>query len=117
MNKSEKLERAREKLHRAIEEYGVDSAEVRKISIRIDKLINEQYDHEVQYSINSEIKNNYYRCIEVLKYTVKDTGKFPCVKEWNRYAYNNNLLSHISIEYIAKMNWNQIEKMVRLDIK
>ena len=117
MNRNDKLERAREKLHQAIDEYGINSLEVQKISKRLDKLINEQYQHEVEYPEGSDLKENYYKCIDILKETVKDTGHFPTVKEWNKYAYSNRLLSHISIEYISKMNWSKLEKYIRLEIK
>lgn len=117
MNKSERLERLREKLHQAINQYGLESEETRKISLKLDKLINEQYKHEAQYPINSIIKENYYECIEVLKETVKDTGRYPIVKEWNRYAFKYGLLSNISIEYISRMNWSKLEKFIRLEIK
>lgn len=117
MNRNDRLEREREKLYKAIDKCGLNSEEVQKISKRIDKLINEQYEHERQYPECNDMKENYYRCIEILKETVKDTGHFPSVKEWNRYAYNNFLLSNISIEYIAKMNWSRLEKYINKEIK
>ena len=117
MNKSEKLERLREKLHKSIDKHGLNAPETRKISVKLDKLINEQYEHEVEYPVASEIKDSYYKSIEVLKETVKDTGHFPCVSEWNKYAAENGLLSHISIEYIMRMNWSELDKYIRQEIK
>lgn len=117
MNRNDKLERAREKLHQAIDEYGINSLEVQKISKRLDKLINEQYQHEVEYPEGSELKENYYKCIDILKYTLLETGEFPSVKDWNKYAKENFLLNHVSIEYISGMNWKKLKEFIRLEIK
>lgn len=117
MNVNDKLERLRMKLYKAIDEYGLDAEETKRLSVKLDKLINEQYEHEVEYPVGSDMKESYYKCIQILKDTVKDTGHFPTVKEWDKYAYKNYLLRHISIEYISKMNWCKLEKYIRLQIK
>ena len=117
MNENDKLERLRMKLYRAIDMYGLDAEETQRISEKLDRLIVEQHEHEVEYPIGSDIKEAYYRSIQILKDTTKDTGHFPTVKEWNTYAYKNCLLSHLSIEYICKMNWCKLEKYIRLQIK
>lgn len=117
MTRNEKIENLREKLYEKIEKFGVNSEEAMKISVKIDKLINEQYENEKQYPECNNIKETYYKCIEILKETLKETGSFPTVKSWDKYAFNNNLLSHISIEHICNMNWSKLEKYIQLQIK
>ena len=117
MNYNDKLERLRMKLYKTIDERGLDAPETQRISERLDRLIIEQYEHEIEYPYGSDIKEAYYRSIQILKDTTKDTGHFPAFKEWNTYAYKNNLLCHLSIEYISKMNWCLLEKYIRLQIK
>lgn len=113
----DRIEREREKLYKAINEYGLNSEEVRKISTRLDKLINKHYEHEVEYPEYNIMKTNYSKCIEILKETLRDTGHFPTVKEWNRYAFKHGLLSSISIEHISKMNWSKLEKYINNEVK
>lgn len=117
MNKNERVERLREKLYKAIDEEGISSAAVYKISQKIDKLVNEQYSREIAYPENSIIKENYYLCMEIIKRLTKEFGGFPTVKSWNHYAEANNLLSNISIEYISGMNWSKLEKYIKKEIK
>lgn len=114
---NDRIEREREKLYKAINEYGLDSKEVRRISTRLDKLINKHYEHDVEYPEYSDMKANYQECIAVLKTTLQETGTFPTVKEWNRYAFTHNLLCSISIEHIAKMNWSKLEKHINNEVK
>lgn len=117
MNKNERLERWRLKLNDTVDRQGLRSEQTQKISNKLDRLINEQYEHEVEYPEHAIIKENYYECIVVLKDTLKDVGRFPTTKEWNKYAQKNKFLSHISIEYISKMTWNELEKFIRLELK
>ncbi len=117
MNENERIERLREKLYKAIDEEGVNSPLAYKISQRIDKLINQQYRNEIEYPYGAIIKEYYYKSYEHLKKLTKEYGVFPKIKEWNKYASEMNLLCHISIEYISGLNWNQLEKIIYLEIK
>ena len=113
MNKNEKIERLRKKLHKAIDTHGTESEKVQKLSEKMDYLVAQQYRHEVEYPENSTIKNNYYKCMEILRVTYKETGYFVTVKKWNEYAYKNGLLSNVSIEYISRMNWRELSKYMK----
>ena len=40
--------------------------------------------------------------------------EFPTVKEWNKYAKENQLLSSESIKYIAGVNWHELRNRIEL---
>ena len=59
----------------------------------------------------------YFKYTESLKKLKKMTVKkieFPTVKEWNKYAKENQLLSSESIKYIAGVNWHELRNRIEL---
>lgn len=117
MNINEKLERLRMKLHRSIDKNGLSAEYTKDLSQKLDKLINEQYEHEVQYPYGAALKELYYESYDELKKITKEYGEFPTIKQWTKYAKEMGLLTCVSIEYISKMNWNELEKHIKLQIK
>ena len=117
-----KIKTLRRKLDVAIKRYGLNSNETREISKEIDELIKEYYDKNkiIEYPNNSEMIIYYKKSYEALKIITLQAQKFPSIKEWNSFAKRNNYLSHISLEYISKLNWNylkiKVERELNLDI-
>lgn len=108
----------RNKLHNSIEKNGLNAKETRLLSNKIDKLINEYYENikEIEYPEFSETYINYKKSYEALKSVTQQLQRFPSVFEWNKYAKENNCLSHISLEYISKLNWNYLQIRVEREI-
>lgn len=117
MNVNDKLERLRMKLYKAIDEYGLDGEETKKISVKLDKLINEQHSHEVEYPYGAILKEQYYISYIHLKKITKEFGEFPTVKQWSKYAKENILLNSVAIEYISGLNWNNLRDQIILELK
>ena len=57
---------------------------------------------------------NYEKSLEEIKKYLKREKKIPSEKRWNRYAYENNLLSSKTLEYLYGLRFN---KMCRKLIK
>lgn len=57
---------------------------------------------------------NYEKSLDELKKYLKTEKKIPSEKRWNRYAYENNLLSSKTLEYLYGLRFN---KMCRKLIK
>lgn len=57
---------------------------------------------------------NYEKSLDELKKYLKREKKIPSEKRWNRYAYENNLLSSKTLEYLYGLRFN---KMCRKLIK
>lgn len=113
-----RIKKLRIKLEKAIEEKGLNSNEVRELSDKIDKLINE-YEQSikiVEYPNNSLMLEYYKKSYAELKKITEDFKKFPSVAEWNFYAKENDLLSHVSMEYISKLNWNYLRIKVEREL-
>lgn len=117
MNVNERIERLREKLYITIDKYGVSSPEAYKISMRIDKLINQQHSNEIEYPYGAELKDLYYISYAHLKKITKEYGEFPTVKQWSKYANETGLLMSVSIEYISGLNWNNLRDLILLELK
>jgi len=111
----------RKKLDATVKKTGINSPETRKISDKMDKLINEYYAsiEIVNFPNTSSMQSYYETSYSVLKRITKEFNKFPTVQEWNNYAKENNCLSSMSMEYITKMDWNYLRvKILReLNIK
>ena len=53
----------------------------------------------------NEYKEKSYQKIKEI---VLNTKKFPTVKQWDKIAKEKGFLSHISLEYMMKSNWNNL---------
>lgn len=110
-NISKKIENLREKLHKNIDEFGIDSKQVRKTSDELDKLINEYYNAR-KYPEDSEMYKAYQESLEHIKMIIDTFGAFPTTKEWNKYAKEQGLLSVTSLEYISGCDWNKLRSRI-----
>ena len=106
------LDILRQKLHKAIDKYGINSKEVAAISNKIDKELNKLDKKRRNFKEGSETKEYYDKAIVELKKITQNFGDFPTVPEWNYYAKENNLLSSISIEYISGLNWKELREKI-----
>ena len=113
-----RIKKLRIRLEETIEEKGLNSNEVRELSDKMDELINE-YEQSikiVEYPSNSLMLKGYEKSYSELKKITEVFKKFPSVEEWNYYAKENDLLSHVSIEYISKLNWNYLKMKVEREL-
>lgn len=58
----------------------------------------------------------YQKSYIALKKITEDFKKFPSVAEWNFYAKQNDLLSHVSLEYVSKLNWKDLKVKVEREL-
>lgn len=56
----------------------------------------------------NELVVMYHITIEALKKYIKETGKRPNEKEWNKFAVANNYLSSESIGYLCDIGFNKL---------
>ena len=102
-----KIEKLREKMHKSIEENGIDSVETRELSLKIDNLINKYYQdlqEQKQYLKNSEMYQFYIDSYKELEKVTLEFGEFPKSEDWNHYAKQNGYMTSISMEYISNLN-------------
>lgn len=109
MNEVEEL---REKLHNAIEEYGLNSEEVYKISIEMDKLLNKR-----GYNEKNLMYNKYLESMFELRKISKIFNEFSSVNEWNKYAKEKYLLNSESLKYISGLNWHKLKDKIKKEMK
>ena len=105
---AEQIEKTRKVLHRNIEKYGLNSKEVREISLQLDELINMYYGKDREETMQAEYKIAY----EKLKRLTRMLKKFPTVEQWDEFANKNNFLSSTTIKFISKTNWNKLRDKV-----
>lgn len=113
-----KISSLKNKLNKTIQRTGLNSKETREISDKIDSLINEYYNSikEIEYSEFSNMYYYYKKSYEALKNVTQQLERFPPVQEWNKFAKENNHLSSISLEYIAKTNWKYLEIRIEREL-
>lgn len=113
-----RIKKLRKNLNKSIEKYGLNSNETKEISKEMDELIKEYYSSVkiVEYPKFSDMNLYYKKSYEMLKSVTLQLNKFPSVQEWNSFAKENNCLSHISLEYISKLNWNYLEIKVKREL-
>lgn len=112
----DKFKKLRNRLHMTIDKYGLKSEETMEISNKFDDLVNVYYKKEIQYKKDSIMYIKYVESIEVLKKTTKDFSKFPTVEEWNKYAYEKDLLCSESLKYISGLNWHYLRNNILTNI-
>ena len=112
------LKTIRKKLDKSIRKYGIYSENSQMISKEFDDLLNIYYKSIKEVEVpESSMMIIYYRIsYNALKELTQKNKKFPLVKEWNKYAKKNKLMSHISLEYISKLDWNYIQIKVEREI-
>lgn len=106
-----KIEQLRNKLHEAIDKYGIDAEETRRISVELDKRLN-----ECVYNEKNLMYNKYLESMFELRKISKIFGKFPTIDEWNKYAKENMLLNSESIKYISGLNWHKLKDRIKNDL-
>ena len=113
-----KIKKLRIKLDKAIDEKGLNSNEVAELSKKVNELINkyEESIKTVEYPKYSKMFECYKKSYNELKKITEDYKKFPSVEEWNQYSKNKSLLSHVSLEYISKMNWNYLRIRIEREL-
>lgn len=113
-----RIKTTRKLLDKNVEKYGLNSNETREISNKMDNLIKEYYDSikTVEYPDFSDMFLYYKKSYEMLKNVTLQLKKFPSTQEWNKFAKENNCLSHISLEYISKLDWNYLEIKVKREL-
>lgn len=109
------ISKYKNKMYKAVNKYGLNSKEVRKISDTLDKLINEYYSSkkQVEYPEFSDMYMYYQKSYKALKSITQQLERFPTIAEWNKFAKENNYLNHISLEYISKSTWRYLEIQVK----
>ncbi|MFQ8660873.1 MAG: hypothetical protein ACLTPN_04770 [Clostridia bacterium] len=112
------LKTIRKKLDKSIRKYGIYSENSQIISKEFDDLLNVYYKSikEVEFPESSMMIIYYRISYNALKELTQKNKKFPLVKEWNKYAKENKFMSHISLEYISKLDWNYIQIKVEREI-
>lgn len=89
----------REKMYNCISKYGLESKQTYEASTCLDKEIAEYYKlHPMKYY--------YEKSIDGLKEYINKYNKKPSIKEWNKYARDNNYLSSESMGYIGNVKFN-----------
>ncbi|MCI8485994.1 MAG: aspartyl-phosphate phosphatase Spo0E family protein [Clostridia bacterium] len=109
---AEQIEKTRKVLHRNIEKYGLDSKEVREVSLQLDELINMYYGKDREETMQAEYRVAY----EELKRLTRENKEFPSVQKWDEYAKENNLISSESLKFLSKMNWNKLRNKIKSEI-
>lgn len=107
-----KIERLRKKLHATIEKYGLESAQVQKISKELDELINEYMKRQKNYQEGNIMINEYNIAIKEIERLTIESGEFPSLEEWNEYAKEKVLLNSESIKYISGLNWHELRDFI-----
>lgn len=119
-----KIERTRDKLHKAIEEKGFYSEETQKLSKEINELINLYYATKDEiytrtqkdYPKDSEIWQTYQKSYIELRNNTMEQKQFPSTKKWNYVAKKNTYLNHQTIEYISGLTWNEMREKILKEI-
>lgn len=119
-----KIEKVRHKLHKVIEEKGLDAKETQMLSKEINELINLYYatkdetytKNQKDYPKDSEIWQHYQMSYIRLRDRTIESKKFPSTKMWNCLAKQADYLNHQAIEYIAGLSWNEIREKILKEI-
>ena len=88
------LKNLRNKMYQYIDKYGLDSEKTLKISQEVDLEINNYYNNI------SAMKYHYEQSILGIQNYFYTYNILPTNSDWNTYAFENDFLSSISIEYI-----------------
>lgn len=112
------IRKCRKKLNDSVIKNGIQSFATRKLSDKMDDLINNYYKsvEVVHFPDNSKMKDYYKRSCDEIKSITKELNKFPTISQWNQHAKENNLLSSASLQYITKLDWNYLRAKISKEI-
>ena len=99
---SKKIKKLRKKLYFEIEKSGIESEKTIKVSQELDDLITEYYAEKNINIKNNIMYNEYKLAYDQIKKIVKNSRRFPSIKEWNKTAKKQMYLNNKSIEYISR---------------
>lgn len=119
-----KIEKTRDKLHRAIDEKGFEAEETKRLSKEINELINLYYATKDEvytrtqkdYPKDSEIWQTYQKSYIELRNNTIEQKQFPSTKKWNCFAKQNTYLNCQTIEYISGLTWNEMREKILKEI-
>lgn len=119
-----KIEKIRNKLHKEIEENGIHSKEITKLSDEINELINLYYatndetytKNQKDYPKDSEIWQTYQKSYIELRNNTIELKQFPSTKKWNAFAKVKNYLNCQAIEYVSGLTWNEMRERILKEI-
>lgn len=114
---SRKIEKLRMKLYESIDKEGLNSENTRKISEKLDILINEYYQKEKEYEKDNVVMYEYKVAYDKLEQLTREFGEFPSVISWNHYAKQNTYLNSESIKYISGLDWNKLRQKILYEIR
>lgn len=118
MNLFSQIKKYRKILTKTITKTGIHSKETTEISNQIDRLIVQYYKQTKTISFPTESSTNQFfeKSYQALKIVTLDNNKFPTVEQWNQFAKKNDCLSHKSLEYITRLDWNYLEIKVEREL-
>ena len=93
----------------AIKKKGIHDEETTNLSEEMNLLVNEYEREHSRIRFDSNMEIFYKISYKALKEKTKNENKFPGVTEWDKFAMANNYLSHVSLEYISKLNWKYLK--------
>lgn len=106
------FDKLRKELHEAIDKYGIQSIEVKKISDKFDKLVTVYYLSERQYKKGCAMYKKYIESINNIRKITREFGKYPSIDEWNKYAKEEKLLCTESLKFISGKNWHELRRRI-----
>ena len=110
------ISKLRKKLDMTIKKNGIHDEKTTSLSDEMNELVNEYEREYSRIKFDSDMENFYLKSYQALKEKTKDEDRFPSVIEWDKFAMKNNYLSHISLEYISKLNWKYLKIKVEREI-
>lgn len=99
------------KLYENITKYGINSKKTYQASVELDKSIVDLYKSQ-----KSIMYYFYEKSIEGLNNYIKKNKRYPSIEQWNKIAKQENYLSHESLQYISRTNFENLCKKVE-DLK
>lgn len=110
------ISKLRKKLDMTIKKKGIADEETANLSEEMNELVNEYEREYSRIRFDSDMEIFYKISYQALKEKTKLKNDFPSVIEWDKYAMENNYLSHVSLEYINKLNWKYLKIKVNREI-
>lgn len=114
-----KIKENQKKLDATIEEKGLKDIQVRKLSLKIDRMINKYYEQtETRHFTRNNISNLYYaESYYQLRNYIIDTYTIPSQSDWDKYAQEYGLMSSTSLCYITQNTWEMLMDRIKRETK